>query len=71
VTEYDFFSIPYEYRIYLFSGFCTLAAGRRADRHRRRSGTRPFLGTVHLDALPYENVGPKRFYRYGDPVFPG
>jgi len=26
----------------------------------------PFLGTVHLDALPYENVDLKQFYPYGD-----
>jgi microcystin degradation protein MlrC len=31
----------------------------------------PFLGTVHLDALSYENVDLKRFYPYGEPVFPG
>lgn len=31
--------------------------------------TEPFLGTVHLDALPYENVDLKRFYPYGKPVF--
>jgi microcystin degradation protein MlrC len=31
----------------------------------------PFLGTVHLDALPYENVDLKRFYPYGEPAFPG
>ena len=30
----------------------------------------PFLGTVHLDALPYENVDLKRFYPYGQPTFP-
>ena len=29
----------------------------------------PFLGTVHLDALPYENVDLKKFYPYGDPDF--
>ena len=33
--------------------------------------TEPFLGTVHLDALPYENVDLKRFYPYGNPAFPG
>jgi microcystin degradation protein MlrC len=33
--------------------------------------TEPFLGTVHLDALPYENVDLKRFYPYGEPAFPG
>jgi microcystin degradation protein MlrC len=27
----------------------------------------PFLGTVHLDALPYENVDLKKFYPYGEP----
>jgi microcystin degradation protein MlrC len=30
--------------------------------------TEPFLGTVHLDALPYENVDLKRFYPYGEPA---
>jgi microcystin degradation protein MlrC len=33
--------------------------------------TEPFLGTVHLHALPYENVDLKRFYPYGEPAFPG
>ena len=33
--------------------------------------TRPFLGTVHLDALPYKNIDLKRFYPYGNPTFPG
>jgi len=28
----------------------------------------PFLGTVHLDALPYENVELKQFYPFGDPM---
>ncbi len=32
--------------------------------------TQPFLGTVHLDALPYENVDLKQFYPYGNPAFP-
>ena len=32
---------------------------------------RPFLGTVHLDALPYENVDVKKFYPFGEPEFPG
>jgi microcystin degradation protein MlrC len=32
---------------------------------------KPFLGTVHLDALPYETVDLKRFYPYGNPTFPG
>jgi microcystin degradation protein MlrC len=31
----------------------------------------PFLGTVHLDALPYRNVDLKRFYPYGEPEWPG
>jgi microcystin degradation protein MlrC len=31
----------------------------------------PFLGTVRLDRLPYENVDLKRFYPYGNPSFPG
>ncbi|MEO8411920.1 MAG: M81 family metallopeptidase, partial [Propionivibrio sp.] len=30
----------------------------------------PFLGTVHLDALPYENIDLKQFYPYGNPVLP-
>jgi microcystin degradation protein MlrC len=30
----------------------------------------PFLGTVHLDALPYQNVDLKQFYPYGNPQFP-
>jgi len=30
----------------------------------------PFLGTVHLDKLPYENVDLKNYYPYGNPVFP-
>jgi microcystin degradation protein MlrC len=30
----------------------------------------PFLGTVHLDALPYENVELSQFYPYGQPDFP-
>ena len=30
----------------------------------------PFLGTVHLDALPYENVDLTQFYPYGNPTFP-
>jgi microcystin degradation protein MlrC len=30
----------------------------------------PFLGTVHLDALPYRNVDLKRYYPYGDPKYP-
>jgi microcystin degradation protein MlrC len=33
--------------------------------------TEPFLGTVHLDRLPYENVDLKRYYPYGNPTFPG
>jgi microcystin degradation protein MlrC len=33
--------------------------------------TEPFLGTVHLDKLPYENVDLKRYYPYGNPTFPG
>jgi microcystin degradation protein MlrC len=27
----------------------------------------PFLGTVHLDALPYRNVDLKKYYPYGEP----
>src|SRR5438034_462717 len=27
----------------------------------------PFLGTVRLDALPYEHVDLRRYYPYGDP----
>ena len=30
----------------------------------------PFLGTVRLDALPYQNVDLKKFYPYGEPQFP-
>jgi microcystin degradation protein MlrC len=33
--------------------------------------TEPFLGSVHLDKLPYENVDLKRYYPYGTPAFPG
>ena len=29
----------------------------------------PFLGTTHLDALPYRNVDLKKFYPYGNPAF--
>jgi microcystin degradation protein MlrC len=32
--------------------------------------TEPFLGTVHLDKLPYENVDLKNYYPYANPVFP-
>ena len=28
--------------------------------------TQPFLGTIHLDALKYENVELANFYPYGD-----
>ena len=31
--------------------------------------TEPFLGTVRLDKLPYENVDLKRYYPYGNPDF--
>ena len=31
--------------------------------------TEPFLGTVRLDALPYQNVDLTRFYPYGNPSF--
>jgi microcystin degradation protein MlrC len=30
----------------------------------------PFLGTVHLDALPYENVDLRKYYPYGEPGAP-
>jgi microcystin degradation protein MlrC len=30
----------------------------------------PFLGTVRLEGLPYENVDLKEFYPYGEPRFP-
>jgi microcystin degradation protein MlrC len=30
----------------------------------------PFLGTVRLEGLKYQNVDLKKFYPYGDPVFP-
>ena len=33
--------------------------------------TEPFLGTVRLDQLPYENVDLKQYYPYGNPAFPG
>jgi microcystin degradation protein MlrC len=32
--------------------------------------TEPFLGTVHLDKLPYEHVDLKNYYPYGNPTFP-
>jgi microcystin degradation protein MlrC len=32
--------------------------------------TEPFLGTVRLDHLPYENVDLSRYYPYGNPTFP-
>jgi len=32
--------------------------------------TEPFLGTVRLDKLPYENVDLKQFYPYDNPAFP-
>ena len=32
--------------------------------------TEPFLGTVRLDALPYQNVDLTQYYPYGDPHFP-
>jgi microcystin degradation protein MlrC len=31
----------------------------------------PFLGTIHLDALPYRNVDLKQYYPYGNPAFAG
>ena len=33
--------------------------------------TEPFLGTVRLDRLPYENVDLSQYYPYGNPTFPG
>ena len=30
----------------------------------------PFLGTVRLEGLPYQNFDLKKFYPYGDPKFP-
>jgi microcystin degradation protein MlrC len=30
----------------------------------------PFLGTTHLDKLPYQNVDLTRYYPYGNPTFP-
>jgi len=30
----------------------------------------PFLGTVRLDRLPYQNVDLTAFYPYGNPAFP-
>jgi microcystin degradation protein MlrC len=32
--------------------------------------TEPFLGTVHLDKLPYKNVDLKQYYPYGNPAPP-
>jgi microcystin degradation protein MlrC len=32
--------------------------------------TEPFLGTVRLDKLPYENVDLSKYYPYGNPTFP-
>lgn len=32
--------------------------------------TEPFLGTVRLDKLPYQNVDLTQFYPYGNPTFP-
>ena len=32
--------------------------------------TQPFLGTVQLDGLPYENLDLSKFYPYGSPDFP-
>ena len=31
----------------------------------------PFLGTVHLDALPYKNVDLQKYYPYGEPEWRG
>jgi hypothetical protein len=31
----------------------------------------PFLGTVRLDKLRYENVDLRQYYPYGNPAFPG
>jgi microcystin degradation protein MlrC len=33
--------------------------------------TEPFLGTVRLDKLPYENVDLQQYYPYGNPAFAG
>ncbi|THD71681.1 MAG: M81 family peptidase [Bradyrhizobium sp.] len=33
--------------------------------------TEPFLGTVRLNKLPYENVDLRQYYPYGNPAFPG
>jgi microcystin degradation protein MlrC len=33
--------------------------------------TEPFLGTIHLDKLPYRNLDLKNYYPYGNPTFPG
>jgi hypothetical protein len=32
--------------------------------------TEPFLGTVRLDALAYQNVDLARYYPFGNPSFP-
>lgn len=31
---------------------------------------RPFVGTVHLDALRYEHLTLEAFYPFGNPIFP-
>lgn len=29
----------------------------------------PFLGTTHLDKLPYQNLDLTKYYPYGNPAF--
>ena len=31
----------------------------------------PFLGTIRLDKLVYQNVDLSQYYPYGNPTFPG
>ena len=40
-----------------------------AKKRARRLDQQDRLGTVHLEALQYQNVDLKKFYPYGEPVF--
>ena len=56
-------------------GACGLSSGRRPDSGFAKTillvePVEPFLGTVRLDGLPYQNVDLKNFYPYGEPKFP-